>query len=94
LGLDVAIEFYRVLYDGREGTLLQEGWDGVIALLCDYTRASYLYYRLKFLISYLEAGRGTETVETFIEAIGRDDKSHWEVIPTEERVHSTQFSFS
>ncbi len=94
MGLDVAREFFSVLYDGPEGRLLQEGWDGVIALICDNTRASYLYYRFKFMMSYLEAGRGTERIETFIEAIGRDDKSHWEVIPPGERVYSAQSFFS
>jgi len=92
LGLDVSREFSRVLYDGDEGRLPYM-WDGVIPLLCDNTRASYLYYRFKFTVSYLEAGRGTETVGTFIQAIERDEESHWEVIPQNEKVYSTQPSF-
>lgn len=91
LGLDVAREFYHALYDGQEGRLVHEGWDGVIALFCDNTKASYLYFRFKFLISYLEGGRGAENVASFIEAIGRDEESHWEVIPQDEQVISASF---
>ena len=68
VGRDASKEFYRVLFDGDDDKL-PFSVDSMLALLCTFTKASHLYYRFKFLIDYLEAGKGTEPIQVFMKAI-------------------------
>ena len=74
------------MHDDNEGKPPYDDFDAVIALLCDNTRASSLYYRFKFMVGYLEADKGMSNVGAFIKAIEKDTESHWEVVPQNEQV--------
>lgn len=60
--------------------------DSTIALSSTFSLASDLYHRYKFLVNYLEAGKGINPVQTFIQEIRQDTiaRPHWQISPSEE----------
>ena len=68
MGRDVSKEFYQIMFVGDIGTLPSR-IDCAIAMNCMFTKASHFYHRFKFLIDYLEAGKGMEPIQGFMKAI-------------------------
>jgi len=82
--LDVSRVSCLILFGDDERVYQQK--DAQIALLAEHSKASDVYHEFKFMVSYLEAGRGTEPIRTFIQAIKQDInfKTHWQVSENEE----------
>jgi len=85
MGHEVSKEFNLILFDDDDDKLhLQR--EAVIALYAHRFKVSDLYHQFKFMVSYLEAGRGTEPIQSFIQAIKQDANvsAHWQMSPREE----------
>jgi len=85
MGRDVVREFLRILYDNM-GDSLWFATEFHIVASAARTKASDLYYQFKFMVDFLEAGRGAEPVRCFLRAIKQDQEAsrHWEVSPADE----------
>lgn len=84
-GRHVSKEFNGIIFDNDDDKLPSK-MDSVIAMTSGFQKASNLYYRYKFLIGYLEAGKGTNPTEKFIQEIRQDIEvsPHWQISPTKE----------
>jgi len=81
MGHEVSKEFNLILFDDDDDKLhLQR--EAVIALYARCFKVSDLYHQFKFMVSYLEADKGTEPIKDFIRAIKQD--AHWGVSSQEE----------
>ena len=85
IGLEVSKEFYSVLYGGGDGKL-PSTVSMRLGLFFISFKASDIYHQFRFLVRYLEAGKGNQPVAPFIQAI-REDRfasPHWQISPNEE----------
>src|SRR5260221_5792176 len=63
-GRHVSKEFNSIIFDNDDDKLPSK-MDSVIAMTSGFEKASNLYHRYKFLIGYLEAGKGTNPIEKY-----------------------------
>jgi hypothetical protein len=73
VGLEVSQAFMSIMFDGDDD-LLPNRLDCLIAWSSTLTKASDLYHRCKFLVRYLEDGKGTNKIRDFLQEIREDNE--------------------